>query len=164
MPRPVHHSSPTPGPIARLWQADAPLTALGVVMLGVFVLTLARLWLDPRTITGAPAWLKPAKFAISTAIYGITLAWIFTYLPDWPRVRRVAGWTTAAMLVLEVGIIVVQAWRGRASHFNVGTALDGALFAVMAVGILVQTLAAIVVTLTLCDRRSRTARWDGRSV
>ena len=34
-------------------------------------------------IGGAPAWLKPAKFAASIAIYTLTLAWVFTYLPEW---------------------------------------------------------------------------------
>ena len=57
---------------------------------------------DPRIITGAPAWLKPFKFAISTAIYSFTLAWLFAWLSDWPRVRRVVGWTTAVVFVLEV--------------------------------------------------------------
>ena len=83
---------------------------------------------DPRIITGAPAWLKPFKFAISTAIYSLTLAWIFGWLPDWPRVRRVVGWTTAIVFVLEVAIIDTQAWRGTTSHFNVSTPLNATLF------------------------------------
>ena len=83
---------------------------------------------DPRIITGAPAWLKPFKFAVSTAIYSLTLAWIFGWLPDWPRVRRVVGWTTAIVFVLEVAIIDTQAWRGTTSHFNVSTPLNAVLF------------------------------------
>ena len=53
-------------------------------MLAALGASLVGLWVDPRTITGAPAWLKPAKFAASIAIYSLTLAWLFT-LP-----RRVA--------------------------------------------------------------------------
>ena len=32
--------------------------------------SVAGIWLDPRAIAKAPAWLKPSKFAVSTAIYG----------------------------------------------------------------------------------------------
>ena len=130
-----------------------PLTATGLLMLAGVVAALAGLWLDPRIITGAPAWLKPAKFAVSTAIYTLTLAWIFTYLHDWPRTRRIVGWTTAVILVVEVGLIYVQAWRGTTSHFNVGTPLDALMFGVMGIGIVVQTLASVAVAVALWRQR-----------
>lgn len=133
----------------RLWDTDRPLTAGGVVMLAAFVVALAGLALDPRTITGMPAWMKPAKFAISTAIFMLTLAWIFTYLPSWVRMRRVVGYATAAILVLEVAIVWVQAWRGTSSHFNVGTRLDGVLFTVMGLAIAIQTALSIAVAVAL---------------
>ena len=108
---------------------------------------------DPRIITGAPAWLKPFKFAVSTAVYSLTLAWIFGWLPDWPRVRRVVGWTTAIVFVLEVAIIDMQAWRGTTSHFNVSTPLNAALFAVMGAAILLQTLVSVAVAVALWRQR-----------
>ena len=139
--------------LRRLWMTDAPLTATGLLMLAALAASLAGFGLDSRIIAGAPAWLKPAKFAISTAIYALTLAWVFTYLPDWTRTRRVVGWTTAIVLVLEVGIIDVQAGRGTTSHFNVGTSLDAVLFAVMGVAIVIQTLASIAVAVALWRQR-----------
>lgn len=135
--------------LARLWSASPPLTAAGVLMLAVLVVSLAGIVADPRVITGAPAWLKPAKFAISTAIYMLTLAWIFTRLPEWPRTRRIVGWMTAVILILEVAIIDAQAWRGTTSHFNIGTAFDGALFAIMGLGIVIQTLSSVAVAAAL---------------
>src|SRR4026209_1499684 len=117
-----------------LWAGSPVLTAAGLLMIGLLGVSVIGL-LDPRVITGAPAWLKPAKFAISTAIYMLTLAAIFTQLPAWSRTRRVVGWVTATVLVLEVAIIDTQAWRGTTSHFNVGTMLDGALFAIMGLAI-----------------------------
>ena len=132
-----------------LWQASKPLTAMGLIMIPVFLLTLIGLALDPRIITGAPAWLKPAKFAISTAIYALTLAWIFTYLTDWPRLKSITGGATAAILVIEVAIIYLQAARGKASHFNAGTVLDGVLFALMGVGIMLVLAASIAVAWVL---------------
>jgi hypothetical protein len=118
-------------------------------MVAVLAPFLAGLWIDPRVITGAPAWLKPAKFAASTALFMFTLAWMFSYLPGWPRLRRTVGWIAAATLVLEVALIALQAWRGKTSHFNVGTRLDATVFAVMGTAILVQTASSVAVTVAL---------------
>jgi len=138
---------------ARLWQADRPLAAVTGLMLAALVASAAGMIIDPRTIAGAPAWLKPAKFAASTAIYAATLAWVFTYLPDWRRTRRIVGWTTAAVFVLEVAIIDLQAWRGTTSHFNVSTVRDATLFGIMGAAIAVQTTAAAAVVVALWRQR-----------
>ena len=133
----------------RLWQGSPPLTLVGVLMIGAAAAAVVGMLVDPRIITGAPAWLKPFKFGASTAIYSLTLAWIFGYLADWPRVRRIVGWTTAAVFVLEVAAIDAQAWRGTTSHFNVSTPLNATLFLVMGLAILVQTLVSIAVAVAL---------------
>jgi hypothetical protein len=147
--------------LGRLWRASPPLTAVGLLMLVVAVPSALGLVVDPRVITGAPAWLKPFKFAVSTAVYSLTLAWIFGYLTDWPRMRRVVGWTTAIVFLLEVGIIDLQAWRGTTSHFNASTLLDGALFTIMGAAIVVQTLVSISVAVALWRQRfgDRTLGW-----
>jgi hypothetical protein len=137
----------------RLWGASAPLTAVGLLMLVVAGASVLAMLIDPRVITGAPAWLKPLKFAVSTAIYSLTLAWVFQWLSDWPRVRRIVGWATALVFVLEVAIIDAQAWRGTTSHFNVSTSLDMALFAVMGTAILLQTLVSVAVAVALWRQR-----------
>jgi hypothetical protein len=139
--------------LRRLWTTNRPLTATGLLMLGALGAALAGLWLDPRVITGAPAWLKPAKFAVSAAIYTLSLAWVFTYLPEWCRTRRFVGWTTAIVFTLEVGIIDAQAWRGTTSHFNLGTPLDAVLFSVMGLAIVLQTLASVGVAVALWRQR-----------
>jgi hypothetical protein len=132
-----------------LWKGSPPLAAAGLLMLGVLGATLVGLLVDPRIVTGVPVWLKPAKFAVSIAIYTLTLAWIFSLLPEWPRTRRLVGWTTAVTLVLEIVIIAVQAFRGTTSHFNVGTAFDGVLFSIMGLAIVVQTLSTVAVAVAL---------------
>lgn len=135
--------------LTRLWQTDAPLTFTGLFFAVVLLPSLAGLWLDDRIITGAPAWLKPAKFAASVSIYALTLAWVFRYLPDWTRMRRIVGRTTAVVLFTEMAIIDLQAWRGTTSHFNVGTPLDAALFSVMGAAIFLQTFSSIAVAYAL---------------
>jgi hypothetical protein len=137
----------------RLWRASPPLTAVGALMLVAAGASLVGMLVDPLIITGAPAWLKPFKFAISTAIYSLTLAWIFGWLSDWPRVRRVVGWTTAIVFVLEVAIIDAQAWRGTTSHFNASTTLDRTLYFIMGGSILLQTLVSVAVVVALWRQR-----------
>ena len=132
-----------------LWRASPPLTAVGLLMLVVAGPSLVGVFVDPRIITGAPAWLKPFKFAISTAVYSLTLAWIFQWLTNRPRVRRIVGWTTAIVFVLEVAIIDLQAWRGTTSHFNASTPLDRTLFFVMGSAILLQTFMSVAVAVAL---------------
>lgn len=118
------------------------MAALGVLFAGLMLA-------DPRVIEGAPAWLKPLKFAVSTAIYSATLAWVLRYLPDWPRLARRAAAVTAWVFVVEVALIALQAARGTTSHFNTSNVVDGAIFTAMGLGIAAQTLAAIAVTVAL---------------
>jgi hypothetical protein len=139
--------------LRRLWQASPELMATAMLMAVVLVGAVAGLVFDSTVITGAPAWLKPAKFAVSIAIYTVTLTWIFTLIPEWIRTRRVVGWLTAITMVLEMAIISAQAWRGTTSHFNVGTVVDAVLFMVMGLAILVQTLSTIAVAVALWRHR-----------
>lgn len=139
--------------LARAWRVDAPLTVCAVFMLGALAACALGLWLDPRTVLGAPVWLKPAKFAVSISLYCATLIGLFSTIPAFVRTRRVVGWTTAIVMLLEMGIISAQAARGTTSHFNVSTPLNMALFAVMGTAIVVQTLSSIAVAVALFRQR-----------
>jgi hypothetical protein len=143
--------------LKRLWKTNAPLTITGLLMLPALAIAIVGLIVDPRIITGAPAWLKPAKFTISIAVYVFTLAWAFTLIPEWRRTGRVVGWATAIVMVLELTIIDLQAYRGTTSHFNSATPLDGILFTIMGTAIVVQTLTSVAVAIafwrqTFADR------------
>lgn len=137
----------------RLWQTSPELMGTAALMLAVLAGAIVGLAVDSTVIAGAPAWLKPAKFAASIAIYTVTLAWIFTVIPAWTRTRRVVGWLTAITMVLEMTIIASQAWRGTMSHFNVGTVADAVLFSVMGVAIVVQTFSTVAVAVALWRQR-----------
>jgi hypothetical protein len=139
--------------VAALRRTDHLLTLTGLGMLAALGAFAVGLVLDPRVVLGAPVWLKPAKFAASIAIYTLTLAWAFRYLPEWPRLRRRVSVATSVALVIEIAIIAGQAARGTTSHFNVATALDGVLFTIMGVTIVLQTLASIPVAIALWRQR-----------
>jgi len=59
------------------------------------------------------------------------------------------GRGTAAIFIVEVAIIALQAWRGTTSHFNYSTPLNGALFAIMGSAIVLQTLLSVAVAVAL---------------
>lgn len=126
-----------------------PLESVTWLMAGSAILFGVLMLVDPRVIEGAPAWLKPLKFAVSTGIYGATLAWILRFLPAWPRLARVAGTTTAVVFIVEVVLIAYQAARGTTSHFNTSSVFDALVFSTMGIAILLQTLAAIAVAIAL---------------
>jgi hypothetical protein len=144
------------GLLKNLWRQSPPLTTTAILMLVAFVGSVIGMAVDPRTITGVSAWLKPAKFAISTAIFAGTVAWLFGYLTVKPRVT---GWVLTVVLVLEVGIIDVQAARGTTSHFNISSVPDGVLFTVMGAAIAVLWFASIRVFVLLMRQRFDDPAW-----
>ncbi len=56
------------------------LTVFGLVMIVTLLGTFVGIVVDPRVITGVPAWIKPAKFALSVGIYSFTLLWMLGFV------------------------------------------------------------------------------------
>jgi hypothetical protein len=151
----TNHSG-RPGPLAllrRAWALNSPLTLLGVVMVGTLLAALVGLVVDHQVITGAPAWLKPAKFAISVTIYSFTFVFLLQFVQGHKRLVAFVANATAVALLVEMVIIVEQVARGTTSHFNFSTPVDAALFVTMAGFIgLVWTMALILGVLLLLQR------------
>jgi hypothetical protein len=139
--------------INRAWESSASLTATCLLMLVAFLVSLIGIAADHRIITGVPAWLKPAKFAISTAIFTGTLAWFFRFITVWPKFVSAMGWIIGVIITLEVALIDIQAMRGTTSHFNVATPADGILFSVMGTAIGILWLASIGVLAALFHQK-----------
>lgn len=143
------------GFLRRAWAMNWPLTLVGLAMIPTLILTLIGLLVDPRVITGAPAWLKPAKFAVSIGIYSFTFIWMLGFIQG-ERARRIAGWAatlTAIGFLVEIVIIALQALRGVASHFNIATPLDGALFSIMGVFVALLWFAGLALAILLLMQR-----------
>jgi hypothetical protein len=117
--------------LAEAWRRNPPLVALVLGVLAVAAVALLGLVLDPRTITGAPAWMKPLKFAVSIAIYGATLLWMLPFIPDRPRLVAVISWGVFLALGIELALITMQVLRNTTSHFNQATPFDAAVFSTM---------------------------------
>src|SRR5262245_24405007 len=104
--------------LRRAWATNRSLTFLGLTMLLTLMVSLVGIALDPRVITGAPAWLKPAKFGVSIAIYSFTLLWLLTFVQGHPRLVRLTSIATTISFMVEMVIVLLQVVRGTTSHFN----------------------------------------------
>jgi hypothetical protein len=146
--------------VVALGYAAAPgLTVLGFIMAADLVFCILGLVVDHRVITGAPAWLKPAKFAFSTMIACWSFAFCMALTTLWPRVRRVLDVVLATGLFIEIALIDMQAARGTSSHFNLGTRFDAAVFGVMGVSIVCIWLGMLVLTVVLFRQSFAGSAW-----
>ena len=140
-------------PLRRLWSVSPALMATAAGHALLLALFLAAGLVDERLVTGQPVWLKPSKFAASIALYTFTLTWLLAQVEGRRRVVRAVGRVTAVGMWVEILIIGGQAARGVGSHFNTTSALNGALFSVMGVSILVVWLAGFVALWLLVRQR-----------
>jgi hypothetical protein len=135
------------------WRLNAPLAALVLSMLALIVVALVGLAADPRVITGALAWMKPLKFAVSVAVYGATLLWMLTFVTDRARLVALLSWGLFLGFSLELFLIVGQVLRGTTSHFNRTTPFDSAVWDTMGAAIVAMWFLNVVVAFLLLRRR-----------
>lgn len=114
--------------LSLLWTSNRPLTFVGLLMVCDLGACLITMIFDSRQITGINAWIKPAKFALSSAVTCFSLAWIANYLVDWPKIRAWSGRVFAASIALEIVLIDLQAACGTSSHFNMAGTIDRVAF------------------------------------
>jgi hypothetical protein len=107
------------------------LTAALVVALVSLAVALVGLVVDPRSIGGAPAWLKPAKFGVSTALYLVALRWMLGVVRGHRRLLTAIAAVLLVGLSFELAAIALQVVRGTTSHFNTASAFDVALYGSM---------------------------------
>ncbi|GAA0897143.1 hypothetical protein [Virgisporangium aurantiacum] len=141
-----------------------PLKVLAAVMCGLAAFSLVGLVVDDRTVLGVPVWLKPLKFGLSFGVYAVTMAWLIPHLTKAQKVAWWAGTVMAVFGLLEVGLIAFQAARGRMSHFNQQTALDGQIFTAMGVTIGIFYLGVLATAVLLLIQRvgDRALTWTLR--
>ena len=126
-----------------------PLLALAAVMVALAGFTAVAMFVDPREVTGLNVWVKPFKFAVSTAIYSVTLAWLLGQLVRLRRIAWVGGTIAAIALAVELVIITGFAAVADTSHFNVTTPLHATAWATMAFSIVVVWFVTLVVAFAL---------------
>ena len=129
---------PTRRPARALYAGAAAWLVSGLVHLVVLAA-------DGWAWSGAVSFRKPLTFAVSIALLLATIGWVLDRLPDRPRLAGTIAWALLVSSTVEVSLITMQAWRGRASHFNTLAAGDAAVFAAMGVMVGVMSLCLVAV-------------------
>jgi len=139
--------------LPRAWRFNRPLTLAVILHLALAPLLLAAMFVDPRVIGGVNGWIKPLKFALSGAIYGATFLWLLTFVQGRRRLVQGIATITGVALIVETVLITLQVVRNTASHFNVATPFDGAVFSIMGIFIMALAVANFVLALVLGFQR-----------
>ncbi len=106
---------------------------------GIFHLTL--LWVTGADWSGSLSLRKPGLFGVSAGVTVWSIAWVLTQFERRRYDQRVASFMSGGLL-LEVGLITLQQWRGVPSHFNRATALDATIESMM-LGLILLVTAGI---------------------
>jgi hypothetical protein len=118
---------------------------------GLLALSLAAMPFDGRRILGLNPWVKPVKFDVSVIVFLATMAVLLWALPEaWASTKVWLGWGFGAAMIMEDTVIALQSARGLRSHMNFDTPLNAALFGVMGIFILVNTLLAAWLLVSWC--------------
>jgi len=124
--------------------ASFPMMPAALLHGALAVACVIALAVDASPLLGVHPAVKPLKFTLSIAVLLATIALILPTLSLSDIMRRTVAWTLSATMVLETTIIIGQALRGKSSHFNTQTALDGALWRTMGLAIVLATAALVV--------------------
>lgn len=125
---------------------------------GLLVVSLAAMPFDGRRILGLNPWVKPVKFDLSVIVFLVTVGVLMQALgdaPEWVGMRVWMGWGFGVAMIVEDTIIALQSARGVRSHMNFDTPVNAALFAVMGVFIVVNTVLGAWLLISWC----RTDAW-----
>lgn len=113
------------------------ISFLGFVIFGIVSLV------DSVEVLGINRWIKPIKFFISIAIFLWTTAIYLYFLKGYKKTSLFISWAMILIFSVEMFVVVMQAWRGTTSHFNVKTPFDGMLYGIMGIAIVLNTLLVI---------------------
>lgn len=103
-----------------------PALTMGAVLVLSGVGHLAWLWWTGAEWSGPISPRKPSLFGISAGVTVWSLVWVVTKLRP-VRFDRALASAMGLCLLVEVGLITLQYWRGVPSHFNHATRFDGAV-------------------------------------
>lgn len=126
-----------------------PMMGFAALMAVMVLVCTGGLLFDDRILTGEPIWSKPFKFAISMLLYCVTWAWMVSLLTRWRRVAERVSTVIVTVLGVEYAIMVAQVIRGETSHFNISSALNTTLWAIMGISIAVLWTGTLVLTVML---------------
>lgn len=122
-----------------LKQRNTTLYYFGWVNLLGGVVCLLLTQFNDTMVLGISAWVKPAKFFLSTTIFVWSMGWLLYYLQE-PRKVSLYNKIVIAVFIFENGYIFYRAARGETSHFNNSSSFASVMYLLMGIAITVMTL------------------------
>ena len=139
--------------ISKLKERNKLLYWFGCYNLLLAIICIVCTQFDSTQILGISRWIKPMKFFVSVWIMSWTMGWILYYLSRKRAVRNIS-WLIVISMFVENFIVTLQSARGTRSHFNVQGPLNGILFSIMGIFIVVFTLASIYALMLFLRQRN----------
>jgi hypothetical protein len=134
-----------PAIIRTIWDQQRVLMTFAAAHATLAFACVPLMLIDDRAVLGLDVWVKPQKFALSIAIFLATMAWLLTLHRLPATLSRVFAWVISAGALVEIVLISFQSARGVRSHFNIAQPLDGLIYGIMGVAIVIVTLLVLVV-------------------
>lgn len=130
--------------LAELYWRNRLLTLVGWLHIVLLLTTFVGLITDDR-VTVTNAWLEPARFMFSIAVYVWTIAWFSKYIrrPRW--LLTMVSIVMAITMLVQSGCILLQAARGTTSQSSVATDFDAAIFQTMGIMSGIDLFIAVVI-------------------
>jgi hypothetical protein len=126
-----------------------------LIMLALLAPTLVAMMFDERQINGADVWMKPLHFQLSIFIHFAALVVLLPLIEPAGRTSRLIRWSmtaAATAAVCEIGYIMLQAARGRASHFNASTPIETVMYPLMGIGATIIVIGSFLVGMQIWRR------------
>ena len=123
-----------------------PLTYAGLLLVASGFLHLGVYFFYGGPWEGEVSWRKPILFGISAGLTSLSMGWVWANLTQCKH-DFFLSCTAALALLIEVGLIDLQQWRGVPSHFNRATFLDSAIYNTM--GLLILWVTGVIILLTI---------------
>ena len=137
---------------AELKRRNALLFWFGLFNLAVAVVCLILMSFEETQILGVNRWLKPFKFYAAVGIMVLTMGWLLYYLGNPKKIKRYS-WLIFISMFFENGLIITQAIRNTTSHFNITSAINGIVFNLMGIFILVFTITVILICISFFKQK-----------
>ena len=135
-----------------LKRRNALLFWFGLFNLAVAMVCVVLMPFEETQILGVNRWLKPFKFYASVGIMVLTMGWLLYYLNNVKKIRTYS-WLIVISMFFENGLIILQAIRNTTSHFNITSSLNGIIFNLMGMFILVFTIAILLICISFFKQK-----------
>ena len=117
------------------------------------MICIVLIFFNNTVVLGINAWIKPAKFLLSSWILAWTMGWYLYYL-EAPGKSLYYSVMVVIVMAFELFVITWQAANGRLSHFNTSSSFYLTLYNAMGVAIVILVLWTVYITILFFRKKN----------